>query len=296
MKVSVSIVTHQSRAWITRCLDALDRQGPAVHEVLVLDSASRDGTAELVAARHPEVALDRAAANVGFARGHNRNWSRAQGDALLVLNPDVILRPGAVARLVAVLERSPRVGAVAPRLLAMDAPERIDSAGILRSRGRTRFVDRGRGEPRAAFDEEEVVFGACGAAVLLRREALDAVSRPGETPFAEHFYMYYEDVDLAWRLQRAGFHTRYVPQAEALHVRGGSGGDPAFVEYHLVRNRVWCTARNASAPELVRELPGLLLFEGAKLLQSLRRPHLRRALRDQLTGLPAAWAARDGGR
>jgi len=114
------------------------------------------------------------------------------------------------------------------------------------------------------------------------------VSRPGEAPFAERFYMYYEDVDLAWRLRNAGWRTRYVPQAEAVHARGGSGARAQFVEYHLVRNRLWLTLRNARGRELLREIAGLTLFQSAKLVQSLWRPHLRAALRDQLRGVPAS--------
>jgi hypothetical protein len=76
-----------------------------------------------------------------------------------------------------------------------------------------------------------------------------------------------------------------VPDAEACHVRGGSGAANAFIEYHLVRNRLWVSLRNASAAELLRELPGLALFETVKAVQALRRPHLRAALRDQWRGV-----------
>jgi GT2 family glycosyltransferase len=141
-------------------------------------------------------------------------------------------------------------------------------------------------QPAADFETEEDVFGACGAAALYRSRALREVSAEGEAPFAERFFMYYEDVDLAWRLRNAGWRTRYVPQAEAVHARGGSAAGSPFVEYHLVRNRLWLTLRNARGRELLRELPGLAVFQAVKLLQSARRPHVRAALRDQLRGVP----------
>ena len=143
-----------------------------------------------------------------------------------------------------------------------------------------------------AYLREEDVLGTCGAATLFRRSALESVQAPGETPFAERLFMYYEDVDLAWRLRRAGWRVRFCPRAVATHERGGSGADDAFVEYHLVRNRLWVSLRNAAPRELLRELPGLVLLEGAKLLQAVRRPHLRAALRDQLRGVPASLAER----
>jgi GT2 family glycosyltransferase len=191
------------------------------------------------------------------------------------------------------------LGAATGRLLGPGPEGRIDSAGISYDRLRTRFIDRGRGELRERFAREEDVFGACGAAALYRRVALDEVSRPGEHPFAERFFMYYEDVDLAWRLGRAGWRTRYVPDAESVHLRGGCGTSSGFIEYHLVRNRLWLSLRNASLSDLLLEFPGLAFFEGVKLIQALGRPHLRAALIDQLAGVRqslverrrAAWGA-----
>jgi GT2 family glycosyltransferase len=272
------------------CLEALRAAGGPVEEVLLVDSGSPDGTAAHVRARFPEVHVDACPHNVGYAAGHNRSFARARGRHFLALNPDVVLAPGALGRLVAGLEADPRRGAVTGRLRQAEHPERIDSAGIARTA--TRFVDRGRGAPVARFDREEEVFGACGAAALYRMEALRAVARPGEAPFAERFFMYYEDVDLAWRLRRAGWTTRYVPSAECLHVRGGSGADAPFVEYHLVRNRLWLSARNARGAELLLDLPGLVAFQAVKTLQCAWRPHLRAALVDAWRGLGPALAAR----
>ena len=141
MKVSVSVVTHQSAPWIDACLDAVEAQA-FVHEVLVVDSASTDDTVARIEARRPRVDLDAAATNLGFGAGHNRNWARASGDALLVLNPDVVLAPGALAALVDVLDARPEVAAAVPRLVSMSDPKRLDSAGIRWSPGRTRFVWR----------------------------------------------------------------------------------------------------------------------------------------------------------
>lgn len=290
MSVTVSVVTYRSRDHVAPCLDALRRAGDVVQEVLLVDSGSDDGTAARVRAEFPWVQVDEAGVNLGYAAGHNRSFARARGRHFLALNPDVVLRPGALGRLVAVLEADPTLGAVTGRLRQAGAPARLDSAGIVRTA--TRFVDRGRGAPAARFDREEDVFGACGAAALYRAAALRAVARPGEAPFAERFFMYYEDVDLAWRLRRAGFRSRYVPGAECLHVRGGSGADAAFVEYHLVRNRLWLSARNARGRELLRDLPGLLAFQAAKGVQSAWRPHLRAALADAWRGLGPALAAR----
>jgi GT2 family glycosyltransferase len=292
--VSVSVVTYASARHIEACLDAVRAQGPCVGEVLLADNGSRDDTLCRVRARHPEVRVLALGHNAGYAAAHNRNFERARGAFVLALNPDVALHPGYVATLRDRLVRDPGLGAATGRLLTPGPAPRIDSAGIAWDRARTRFVDRGRGAPPDAYAAEEDVFGACGAAALYRRAALAAVGARGETPFAERLFMYYEDVDLGWRLRRAGWRTRYCPQAQATHQRGGSGAAPAFVEYHLVRNRLWVSLRNASGPELLRELPGLALLEGVKLVQSVARPHLRAALRDQLRGVRRSLAERRG--
>lgn len=291
MAITVSVVTYRSRPCIDACLASVRAQGALVSEILLADNGG-DDAASHVRRRHPDVRVIEMGRNAGFAAAHNANFARARDGLFFVLNPDVVLAKGALARLRAALDADSRLGAVQGALLADPRGERLDSAGIAWSAGRTRFVDRGRGEAPERYSRAEDVLGACGAAALYRASALRRVSRPGEAPFAESLFMYYEDVDLALRLRRAGFRTGFVPDALATHARGGSGGGSAFVEYHLVRNRLWVSVRSASAGDLAREMPGLALFEAAKLVQSLWRPHLRRALRDQMLGLPLALAAR----
>jgi GT2 family glycosyltransferase len=286
MKVSVSIVTYQSLAWIDRCLSSVCAQGDLVEEVLLVDNGSTDRTAAHVRRWHPQVRVCSLGHNAGYAAAHNLNFALSRGAFFLALNPDVRLAPDYLSHLLTRMSRDAGLGAAVGRLLAPGPGRLLDSAGVVPTAGRTRFVDRGRMRPATDFETEEDVFGACGAAALYRSGALREVSASREAPFAERFFMYYEDVDLAWRLRNAGWRTRYVPQAEGVHARGGSAAGSQFVEYHLVRNRLWLTLRNARGGELLREIPGLALFQTAKVFQSVRRPHLRAALRDQLRGVP----------
>jgi GT2 family glycosyltransferase len=292
VSVTVSVVSFESRALIADCLDAVRAQGAPVREVLVADNASKDGTVELVKSRYPEVSVLSLKCNLGYGAAHNLNFARSRQRYFFTLNPDVVLRPESVARLAEILNGDPSLGAATGRMVGPGPDGRIDSAGIAYDRMRTRFIDRGRGALRERFAREEDVFGACGAAALYRRVALDQISRPGEFPFAERFFMYYEDVDLAWRLGRAGWRTRYAPDAESVHLRGGCGASSAFIEYHLVRNRLWLSLRNATPRDFLLELPGLALFEGVKLIQALARPHLRTALIDQVAGVRQSLAER----
>ncbi len=292
MGVSVSIVTYQNAAHLDACLAALRAQTARVSEVLLADNGSLDGAVARARARHPEVRVLEMGRNAGYAAAHNRNFARSAGEFFLALNPDVVLAPDYLSALLARFAEDPRLASATGLLVQPGVPARVDSAGITYTPTRSRFVDRGHGAPPARFAREADVLGACGAAALYRRAALASVSRSGESPFAERFFMYYEDVDLAWRLRRAGWRARYCPTARARHVRGGSGASAAFVEYHLVRNRLWVSLRNASARELLAELPGMALFAGAKLVQSAWRPHLRAALRAGARGIPISIAER----
>ena len=292
MSVSISIVTYQSAPHIAACLAGVRAQGDLVEEVLIADNGSVDDTLERVRADHPQARILELGANRGFASAHNANFAAACGAFVLTLNPDVALAPGYLAELVRCLERNPSLGAATGRLVTPGPRQKIDSAGISYSPGRSRFIDRGHGAPPSLYARDEDVFGACAAAALYRRRAVDEIAQPGETPFAERLFMYYEDVDLTWRLRRAGWGVRYCPGAEACHARGGSGASAAFIEYHLIRNRLWVSLRNASPGELLAELPGVALWFGVKVLQSVVRPHLRTALIDQLRGVPASLAER----
>ena len=191
--VTVSVVTHQSARHVDACLASLESQGPCVREVLLADSGSSDGTLECVRARHPRVRVLSLGRNAGYAAAHNRNWAAASGAFLLALNPDVVLGPGYVPRLLECLQADPGLGAAGGRLLSPGPVPRIDSAGIAYGPARARFVDRGRGSSPELYASEEDVLGACGAAALYRGTALDAVEAPGESPFAERLFMYYED-------------------------------------------------------------------------------------------------------
>lgn len=179
--------------------------------------------------------------NLGFAGGHNQAF-RLFLDKLgeqdpthvyvAVVNQDVILTPTTLEKLVEAMEAHPHVGSVQPKLLrayiehAGDdvfahtvCAERIDSTGIKATHGRE-FFDRGAGAlDEGQFDEKREIFGPTGACALYRARALLDV-RVDETVFDPTFFMYREDVDLAWRLQWAGWDSLFVPEAVAYHHRG----------------------------------------------------------------------------
>ena len=238
-KVSVQIVTWNSARYIGDCLDALQRQTMTDFSVVVIDNGSRDGTVELVRSGYPTAAVLENFKNVGFARGNNQGIKMAKGEYVLVLNPDVIVTPTFLERIVAFADSQPQAASFGGKLLKLKSQsinevdgeelqeviqsDIIDSTGLVIKRSRN-VIDRGAGcQDTGQFDRSEEVFGISGACALYRRSMLTEVAIKNEY-FDEDFFAYKEDIDLAWRLRLYGFLSFYVHDAVAYHHRGFAGG------------------------------------------------------------------------
>lgn len=185
---------------------------------LLVDNGSPDGSGERLHRAFPEVAYLQTGENLGFSGGNNRGiaWALERGaDFVLVLNNDAVLAPDCISRLVAAARATPRVGAVTPKILAFDAPERIWYAGgdasLVRLAGRHRRAGERDDAAKDPAAPEPVSF-VTGCCLLLTPAALDAVGG-----FDESYFAYVEDLDLSLRLERAGFAALYEPRARCLH-------------------------------------------------------------------------------
>jgi GT2 family glycosyltransferase len=237
VKVAVNIVTFNSAEDITACLDSLAEQTHRDFRIHVLDNASTDGTLEKLAGF--DVALVRSPSNTGFAKAHNDLIRAYPAEYVLLLNPDAILRPDYLEKIIAALDARPDAASATGKLMRMDGVT-IDSTGIIMLRNQ-RHLDRGAGEPdRGQFDKPEDVFGPSGAAAVYRMKALNDVAIDGQF-FDEDFFAYREDADLAWRCRLMGWSSIYVPSAVALHKRRVTPERrsqlSAMINYHSVKNR-----------------------------------------------------------
>ena len=224
--VAAVIVSYNVRDLLRRCIASLRADG--VDEIVVVDNASRDGSADAVADHEHDVTLVRLETNIGFGAGVNRGAARTDAPFLLIVNPDATVEPGSTKALVDALERDGGLGMVGPLIetesgevypSARAFPNLVDAAGhaFLHffwptnpfSR-RYRMLDWDRA---AARDVDWVA----GTHLLVRREAWDAVGG-----FDEAYFMYMEDVDLCWRMRRAGWRTGYDPAARVTHAIGQS--------------------------------------------------------------------------
>jgi GT2 family glycosyltransferase len=237
--VSISLVTYNGMRWLDACLaSALAQTHPAI-EFVVLDNASTDDTtARLVAFQreHANVRLIQSPENLGFAAAHNRNLALARGGFVCLLNQDIILDPDFLKQAVGAFDGDPNIAAVQGKLYrlgpALEKSSILDTTGLRMLRNR-RIVSRGQGEEDSGqFDQPARIFGADGPAPVFRASALDQVrvprTRGGWEILDEDFFMYKEDVDLAWRLLLFGWDAVYTPSAVAWHARGaGASGQTA---------------------------------------------------------------------
>jgi len=264
MSTSVVVLNWNGGQMVQRCVASVLAQTQPADEVLVVDNGSTDGSAAALSARFPQVPMLALERNTGFAGGMNAGLAATRGQAVLVLNLDVELEPGYLARCVDALSADPALGGVTGKLLrfAGDGQEPVlDSTGHRLYRNR-RAVDRGEREPDAGqYDSAREVFGVGGAAPVLRRAMLDDV-REGDEVFDADFFAYFEDIDLCWRARTRGWTFGYQPAAVARHHRGGTGGrrlDALEAGNH--RNRLLLMVKNDAPASLRRHLGGIAYTE-----------------------------------
>lgn len=274
-KVHVGIVTYNSLADLPNCLKSLRAQSYLHTHITLLDNASRDGTVTWLRAHEPEMALLENRENAGFSKAHNQILSSCAlrpGDCYMPLNPDVILLPDYIAALVAALQQT-GAGWVTGKLRLMDsAGDRSNSlysvGHALRRDGYT--LNIGYLLPdEAQFDAAREVFGAPGAAPLIRGELIQSIAPDGEL-FDADMFLYGEDTDLDWRARRQGWRCWYVPQAAAYH-RGSQTASSAALRAEAVANRYLSVIKNAYLLDLViYNIPVMLLHCTARLFLTPR--------------------------
>lgn len=251
--VSAVIVSYNVRDLLLKCIASLRADG--IEHIVVVDNASKDGSAEAARLADPEVDVVALDENLGFGSGANRGVARTSTPYVVILNPDLEVEPGATKALLDVLDRMPDVGIVAPRIETPDGrlypsartfPDMVDAAGhaflhfVWRSNPFSRRYKMLDWDHAAACDVDWVA----GTHLVVRRTAWDAVGG-----FDEAFFMYLEDVDLCWRMARAGWRVRYEPAARVVHAIGRSTDQTPYrmiAEHH--RSLLRYAAKTTTGP------------------------------------------------
>lgn len=233
--VSILVLNYNGRHFLDECFDALDAQTFQDFEVIVVDNGSTDGSVPYLQARcNGRWRLILNATNVGFAEGNNQALALARGRYVVFLNNDTRVEAAWLAELVAATEEHPEAGMFACQIRSYDAPETMDTSGIIiypdgMSRG------QGRLEPAANYQTPMEMFAPSCCAALYRREVLDLVGG-----FDRAFFAYCEDLDLGMRARLAGYTCWYVPTARVYHHYSGTGGKYSPLKAFLVeRNHLW---------------------------------------------------------
>jgi len=283
--LSVCIVNWNTRQDLEEALRSVSASDPELDlEVIVVDNASRDGSAAMVRQSFPRVTLIESPENLGFARAYNRAASAASGRYLLILNPDTVVQPGALGRLVAFMDSHPDAAAAGPCLLNSDGSLQFSCRRFPRAMvGVLRNTILGRLAPRNRFTRDYLmqdwdhrstrhVDWVSGAAICIRREAWEQVGG-----FDEGYYMYSEDMDWCLRAEQAGWKVYYLPDAVIVHRIGRSSDQRPLamvIQFHRSAVRFYRKHYAQHWPRGTRLLPIVGIWVRAALLvtqMSLRR-------------------------
>jgi len=274
-EASLIMLSFNTRELVRESLSSLIASSADVDaEIIVVDNASHDGSADMVAAEFPQVRLIRAPQNLGFAGGNNLGRKAAQGDFLVLVNSDAFIEPGALQRGLERMRESPQVGLAGGLLVGRDqrlepSARRFPSllndllslTGLAARYPHSRFFgrfDRTWANPH----EPAQVDWVPGAFCIIRQSALEQIGF-----FDERFFLYYEEVDLCRRLRKAGWTVWYWPDLQAVHWGGESSKtlSAQTVSNHGRQLTLW---RMRSALLYYRKHHGLLAAWGCASIES----------------------------
>ncbi|MGI8864396.1 MAG: glycosyltransferase family 2 protein [Solirubrobacteraceae bacterium] len=284
MLVSAIVVSFNRCESTVRCVEsllvALDGvAGPT--EVIVVDNNSHDDSVPALRRLSDRLRVIGMARNLGFAGAVSEGMRQSSGQWVLLLNNDATIEPEAVIRLLEVGSGDESIGSLAPMILFSGDAHWINSTGLVVDRlgiGHDRLL----GQPAADRDTAPVeVFGASGGAALFRRSMLEDAGGVDAS-----FFMYLEDLDLAWRARARGWRAMHVPEAVVHHDHSLSAGHGSDLKYfHVGLNRVRVLAKNADRQHLLRYGPAMLLYDIAYVTYAAMTDRTLAPLRGRLTGI-----------
>lgn len=256
--VSVIVLNYNGLRHLDDCfasLNASDYPGDRLETILV-DNASRDDSVSHVRAAFPKVRIVTNDANVGFSAGNNRGAREANGDYVVFLNNDMKVSPGFLKGLVSAIESDPNVKCAGAKIVNWDG-SLIDFGGSAAHFAGYAY-QLGYGEPRrkGSFDRIQPILFACGGAMMIDRRVFLEIGG-----FDDDYFMFYEDLDLGWRLWLLGHEVVFAPDALVYHRHHGSvDAVAAFRRQVLYKRNALCTViKNYGDETLSRTLPAILL-------------------------------------
>jgi GT2 family glycosyltransferase len=250
--VSVVVVNYNGRHFLEDCFCSLTQQTYRNYEMILVDNGSKDDSISFMKEHYPSVHLVQLSSNTGFAGGTNAGIKEAKGEFILTLNNDTCVFSDFIEKLSQPMIREPLVGMCASKMITPDG--KINSTGICLSRSGAAWDRGGFEQDNRQYNHEEEVFGPCAGAALYRKTMLDEIGL-----FDEDFFLFMEDVDLAFRARLAGWKCMYAPEARVIHKHGGTahaGSDIAV--YYGNRNIFWYVIKNFPLWTLIISSPWII--------------------------------------
>lgn len=266
--VAVVILNYNGADYLQRYLPSVLEHSPAYARIIVADNASTDDSVSVLKELFPQVELIELTENYGFANGYNMAMQQVQAELYVLLNSDVRVTPGWVDSIVPLFKDS-SVGAVQPKVLAELQPDKFEYAGAAGGymdylgypfcRGRI-FQHTERDE--AQYDGQKEIFWATGAAFFCRADLFHQLCG-----FEPEYFAHAEEIDLCWRMKRAGYRILAAPASVVYHVGGGTlSYDTPRKTYLNFRNTLTTSFKNEPMERLVWWLPVRLLLDGVASL------------------------------
>ncbi len=257
-EVTVIIPNYNGIKYIKDCLDSLAAQTMEA-DIIVVDNASEDGSREAVR-NYDNVRLIELEQNFGFCRAVNEGIRVTKTKYVILLNNDTKAEPEFVEELYKAIDAHDDTFSVAAKMLQMNAPEKIDSAGDLYCALGWAF-SLGKDRSRAGYEKESVIFSACGGAAIYRRALFEQIGY-----FDELHFTYLEDVDVGYRARIMGYVNRYTPKAVVYHAGSGTTGSRynPFKVRLASRNSWYVIYKNMPALQILLNLPFFIIGFGLK--------------------------------
>jgi GT2 family glycosyltransferase len=278
--VSVIIVNYEGLKWLKLFMSQLIQTSYPRFEVIVVDNGSRDGSVEYLQGKFKQVKIIKLSENKGYASGTNVGVKEAKGDVLAFLNNDIEVTPEWLSDAVAKLYSHDNIGAVQCKSMLHGSKDIIDSIGLSIDRCNVALIIGRNERDTGQYDHLSEIGAFSGGAMLIRKELFEKLGG-----FDETYFMYFEDVDLSWRLKMTDYKISPAPASIVYHVGSASSGiitktrvwDPSpFFAFEMTKNYLYCWFKNSNRKTVICYFPvvGCIVISMCILALIRRKPKI----------------------
>lgn len=251
--VSIVILSYNSKEDLKECIPSLVLQSYQDFEIIVVDNASTDGSEEFVRANYPEIKVVQTGKNLGYAAGNNAGFEVAEGEYIVVVNPDTVADPEWLAKLIEPLENDSTITATTSKILIYYQKDKINTCANTAHYTGLTFC-RGLNMSASELNNPQLVGAVSGCSFAIRSDMLKNING-----FDSDFFLYQEDADLSWRIRFAGGKILYVPESIIYHKFRLSISPQK--EFYLERNRYLILLKNFNLYTLMLLSPAFVVTE-----------------------------------